>query len=144
MSVEKEFDFEEFDRAARPVSTTPTVTWQTRGPVGLSFAAYEMLGSPDAVTLHFDKARRVMGICAAEPEAHNAIQVRKQAASQSYLFTGVAFASRYGIPVGGRALRYLAEPYGQDMIVVDLNQEGAAVSPTRVKSGEQGQHALSQ
>ena len=132
--MEERYDFEEFDRAARPVTSVPTVTWQKRGTVGLSAAAYELLGRPEAVTLHFDKARRVMGIRAASPEAPNAIQVRKQAASESYLFTGVAFASRYGIEVGSRALRYLAEPYGDDMIVVDLNQEAANVTATRARS----------
>ena len=140
--MEQRYDFEEFDRASRPVTSIPTVTWQRRGTVGLSSAAYEMLGGPEAVTLHFDKTRRVMGIRAAHPKAPNAIQVRKQAASQSYLFTGVAFATRYGIPLGGRALRYLAEPYGEDMIVVDLNQEAADVSASREKSNHNGQDAL--
>lgn len=138
--MEQKYDFEEFDRAARPVTSVPTVTWQRRGTVGLSAGAYEMLGRPKNVTLHFDKARRVMGIRAADSKAPNAIQVRKQAASESYLFTGVSFATRYGIPLGGPAMRYLAEPYGEDMIVVDLNQEAAAVSPTREKSDEHGRH----
>lgn len=141
VSVEQQqYDFEEFDRASRPVTSVPTVTWQRRGTVGLSGAAYEMLGRPEAVTLHFDKGRRVMGIRAADSKAPNAIQVRKQAASESYLFTGVAFANRYGIPLGGPAMRYLAEPYGEGMIVVDLTRDAAAVSPTREKSDEHGQY----
>ncbi len=142
--MEQRYDFEEFDKAARPVTSVPTVTWQRRGTVGLSAGAYEMLGRPKNVTLHFDKGRRVMGIRAADSKALNAIQVRKQAASESYLFTGVAFAQRYGIPLGGPALRYLAEPYGEDMIVVDLNQEALAVSPTRDKSDEHGQDAAAE
>src|SRR3954469_23219554 len=99
MNVTQQYEFEKFDRATRPVPDVSTVTFQKRGTVGVSAGAFRELGEPKAVTLYFDSKRRVMGIRAAQPEEPGAIPLRKQAASHSYLFTGVAFATRYGIPL---------------------------------------------
>lgn len=122
-----ELELEEFDRTARPAPGRPTVTIQKRGTIGLSASSFESLGSPEAVTLHYDRGRRVMVIRADSPEKHNAILLRKQAASNSYLFAGTAFASHYDIPLG-EARRYWAEPHGTDTLIVDLNQEPANAS----------------
>jgi hypothetical protein len=77
-----------------------------------------------------------MGLRPASPDKHNAITVRKQARSNSYIFSGIAFAKQYGIPLG-EARRYLAQPYGEDMLIVDLNEEPGDVSrPARKQEGE--------
>lgn len=126
----EELELEEFDKTARPAPGKPTLTIQKRGTMGLSGASYISLGEPEAVTLHYDKKRRIMVIRADSPDKNNAITVRRQAASNSYLFTGTAFANHYGIPLGeGR--RYSAEPHGEGTLIVDLNQEPALVSRPR-------------
>lgn len=133
----EQYDFEEFDKAARAIRTIPTVTIQKRGTIGLSRAAHEELGEPEAVTLHFDSKRQVVGIRAADTEKPNAIPVRQQAASKSYIFSGIAFAHRYGIPLG-EARRYRAKRYGGDMIIIDLNQESTDASWPPKKRDEFG------
>jgi hypothetical protein len=128
--VFEELELEEFDKTARPAPSKPTLTIQRRGTMGLSGASYTNLGEPEAITLHYDPKRRIMVIRADSPDKHNAIIVRKQSASNSYLFSGTAFANHYGIPLGeGR--RYSAEPYGEGTLIVDLNQEPANVSKPR-------------
>ena len=115
------YNFEEFDRTARPADGTVTITWQKRGQVGLSKAAYNALGEPEAVKLYFDREQRVMGIKAAVLQDPNAIRVKQQPRSSSHMFSGNAFASRYGIPLG-EARKYRAEMHG-DILTVDLKQE---------------------
>ena len=117
----EEFDFEEFDRQAAPRTTQPRVGIQKRGNFSLNQAAYENLGSPSHVKLLFDKGRQVIGIKAADPSEPNAYSVRKQPRAANYVFTGIAFAHRYGIPVE-QARRYWAQMHG-DVLTVDLKQE---------------------
>jgi hypothetical protein len=125
------FDFEEFDKAAQPSEGMLTVTWQKRGQVGLSRAAYNALGDPEAVKLYFDREQQVMGIRAADLSAPNAIRVKHQAASGSSQFSGVAFATRYGIELKDSAQRYTAEVHDDGFLVVDLKQQPTNASKSR-------------
>ncbi len=93
-------NFETFTRRAAPVASTPLVTIQKRGTFSLNRAAYELLGSPEAVELLYDRDERVMGIRAVDPDTRHAYPMRKQPSSYSYLFAGQAFAKYYGIPIG--------------------------------------------
>ena len=116
------YDFEEFDKTARPAEGALTITWQKRGQVGLSQAAYKALDEPEAVKLYFDRGQRVMGIKASDLQTPNAVRVKQQPRSSSHMFTGAAFATRYNIPLGDQARRYQAEMHG-DILTVDLKQQ---------------------
>jgi hypothetical protein len=48
--------------------------------------------------------------------------VRKQPKSESYLFTGAAFANYYEIPLG-QSRRYWGETQDEGLLTVDLKQE---------------------
>jgi hypothetical protein len=120
-----EFEWEEFDRRSAPKVSTPIITLQKRGNFGINRAAFEAMGRPEAVKLLYDRKQQVIGIRPADdPEARNAYQVRKQPNSDSFLFSGIAFAHRYGIPLG-ETRRFRSQMRG-DVMIVDLKQEPLA------------------
>jgi hypothetical protein len=134
------YNFEEFDKATQPTDGAVTVTWQKRGQVGLSKAAYNALGEPEAVKLYFDREQRVMGIKATDPQAPNAVHIKHQPGSGSAMFTGAAFATRYEVELG-EAKRYPAEMQG-DILTVDLKQKPMNASRAQ-KRDELGRIAAS-
>lgn len=118
--MSSEFEFEEFDRKSSPSNTTPLITIQARGTCSANRAAFEALGSPEGIKLLYDKKRRVIGIRPADPKERNAYAMRKQPASDSYLFSGTAFANHNGIPIG-ETRRYQAHVHGE-ILTVDLKE----------------------
>ncbi len=118
-------NFETFTRRSTPVAATPLVTIQKRGTISLNRTAHELLGSPEAVELLFDKGEQVIGIRAVDPSIRHAYPLRKQPSSYSYLVAGQAFAKYYNIPIG-ETRRYEAEMIG-DVLAIDLKQ--TAVTP---------------
>ena len=143
---EEEFDFEWFGKKGASTPTSrPRVGIQKKGTYSINAAAARVLEFPSHVKLGFDKARRVIGIKAADPNEPGAYPVRKQPNSTNFLFSGIAFSNRNGIPIG-ESRRYWAEDRG-GTLVVDLNQEpdssswplgdrGEAGRATRAKTGE--------
>src|SRR5215210_2631623 len=97
--MSSEFDFEEFDRKSTPIITTPLITIQKRGTFSANRAAFEALGEPEGIKLLYDKNQNVIGIRPADLEERNSYAMRKQPASDSYLFSGTAFANHNGIPI---------------------------------------------
>lgn len=118
-----EFDFEWFGQKGQPSKTArPRMGIQKKGTYSLNEAAYEGLGSPSHVKLGFDKAKQVIGIKTADPDEPGSYPVRKQPRSTNYVFSGIAFSNRHGIPIG-ESRRYWAEARGPGMLTVDLEQE---------------------
>ncbi len=130
-------NFETFTRRSTPVTATPLVTIQKRGTISLNRTAYELLGSPEAVELLYDRGERVIGIRAVDPDTRHAYPMRKQPSSYSYLFAGQAFAKYYDIPIG-ETRRYEAEMIG-DVLAVDLKQT-AMIPPPREREGATRAH----
>jgi hypothetical protein len=71
--------------------TIPRLAFQRRGNLSLNRAAYEALGSPDAVVLGYNEAAGEVAIKGASKSLAYASPVRKQAAAESYLVAARAF-----------------------------------------------------
>lgn len=125
-------DFEVFSRRSTPIVKTPQVTIQRRGLLSFNEAAFEAMGQPVALHLLYSKARNTIGLKKVEVGTPNAYTVRKQPQARSWLVAGAAFTTYYGIP-NEPARRYTAEASGDDMLLVDLNQEATEINSPRKK-----------
>lgn len=70
----------------------PRVTLDPRGRVRLNEKAYEMLGSPEAVELHFDPATGTIALSRRDPYADNAFPVNTPANWQKYRYRQISAA----------------------------------------------------
>lgn len=130
-------NFEVFTRRSSPIRKEPLVTIQRKGMFSLNLAAYEALGSPEAVELLYDPDERIVGLRSVNPEAAHAYPVRTMGNGNTRLIAGTAFTHFHGIDTGV-ARRYSATMYG-DVLGIDLKQEGLEVmGPGRPKSREEG------
>lgn len=110
-----------------PSTGEPAVTIQKRGALSLNAAAYEAVGSPKHVTLHYDRENELMGIQKASSATPHAYAVRGVGNNEATrVVSGKAFLSYYGIP-RGTARRWIATVQN-DMLVIDLKQPGAEVT----------------
>jgi len=124
--------FETFKRQRMPVLTDPAITIQKRGNLSLNSAAYEALGSPEAVELLYDRERRLIALRKAAPGTEYAYVVRPLNGNRrttSWLVAGMAFAMYYGIPVE-IARRWICR-LEDDMLILDLNEPSQEVSGNR-------------
>lgn len=112
--------FEEFDRNVRPIKSDPAVTIQTKGVFSLNQAAYDQLGTPEAVVLLMNPDTRVIAFRAAELKQKNAYRVRQVPRGKSYMVAGKAFCDRYEIDMT-QTRNYAAE-MAEDLLMVDLKQ----------------------
>ena len=108
------------------------VTIQRQRNLSLNAAAFEALGEPSHVVLLFNEGERMIGIKPAAADVDHAYAVRKQARSNSWLFSAQAFLNAYHL-VGESAVRYAAEKQG-DMLVIDLKRQGVAVGRNAASS----------
>lgn len=73
------------------------VSVQRKGTFSLNAAAFEGLGKPEAVILFFDKETQAIGLKPADRSIRHAYPIRKQGASQSYLFGAQSFLQHCGL-----------------------------------------------
>lgn len=69
-------NFEVFTRKNAKPAREPTLTITVRGTLNLNAAAYELLGKPEAVTLLYARAERVIGLRPTDRGEQNAYLVR--------------------------------------------------------------------
>lgn len=127
--------FKEFDKRAASTSKDPFVTIQRRGPFGLNKAAYELMGSPEAVTLLYDEEEELIGFKPASTTNPRAFPVRVQGSnSSSYLIAGQKFTKFHGINTD-TARRYGVE-LRDGILVVDLRAPSTDATGARLKARE--------
>lgn len=115
-----------FDRNENHPPLDPLVTIQKRGTIALNRTAVELLGSPEAVELLYDRASQIMGFRAASSRSPNGYLVRKQPKSASYVVAGQSFTSFHGINTDV-SRQYRPAVYGEGIIGIDLKSGGTDV-----------------
>lgn len=125
-------DFERFDQRHIAIAGSPFVTIQKGGRVmTINRAAYEMLGSPEAVELLYSKKDRVIGVRKVSKKEPYAFPLRGQGRKgqepSNYLVAVQAFTKHYGIDTSV-AMRYPAE-IQQDTLTVSLDRGNVATGP---------------
>lgn len=128
--------FLEFDRRSAPIATTPFITLQKKGLMSLNSAAFDALGSAEAVTLLYHPERRIVGLRPAQTDNPRAYPVRRQGARKegggNYLIAGTAFTTFHKIP-NDVARRYGVKKIN-DTLTFDLNEDAPVVTGPRTKS----------
>lgn len=119
-------NFEVFTRRSSPIRKEPLVTIQRKGMFSMNQAAFEALGSPEAVELLYDPEEKIIGLRPIDPEAAHAYPVRTMGNGSSRLVAGTAFATFHGIDTSV-ARRYNAAMYG-NVLGIDLKQEALEVT----------------
>jgi len=122
--------FETFNKRQATSSKTPMVTIQMRGGFSFNKAAYDALGSPEAVELLYDREAKRIGFRASEPENPLAYPVKSQGRNTTgKQVAGQAFAKYYDIDVS--VARRYAVDMQDDILVVDLKSKGIDVTGPR-------------
>jgi hypothetical protein len=110
----------------------PFLTIQRKGVFSLNRAAFEVMGSPEAVELLYDPEAQLIGLRKVDPNAPHAYMVRGpggRGGENTFLISGTAFTNYYEIDTSTttrRAVRMM-----DDMLVVDLTDPGTKVSGNR-------------
>jgi hypothetical protein len=129
--------FEVFEKGSAPVSTVPAATVQKRGLISLNRAAFELIGSPEAVLLLWDAERRVIGIQATQVSSPNAYPARPQSKDSSrgpVLIAGNLFTRYIGLDTT-EAHRWQPR-LEDDILCIDLNEPGQRVVSNRNRAKE--------
>lgn len=125
--------FETFKRQRAQVSAEPAVTIQKRGTLSLNVAAYNALEQPDAVELLYDRAQQLVAlrkVVVGTPHAYPVRQLGSGPTPSTWLISGKAFASYYGIDVE-TARRWVAKLEPDGMLVLDLKTPSTPVPGNR-------------
>jgi hypothetical protein len=134
--------FEVFKKSSAPVSTVPSITIQKRGLISLNRAAYDLIGTPNAVELLWDAERRVIGIRPTALENPDAYPARPQSAQSNrgpILVAGNLFTRYIGLDTTS-AKRWVPQ-MEDDILTIDLKVEGQPVSSNRRGTGETAQES---
>lgn len=122
--------FETFKRQRLTPSGEPLITIQKKGIFSLNRAAYEALGTPDAVELLYDRGARLIGIRKVSKSVGHAYTVRAFGKSgMSWLVTGTAFLNYYDIAARDPVRRHARVE--KDMLIIDLNDPGVVATLNR-------------
>jgi hypothetical protein len=125
------YDFEEFTGGVRGTTTAPRATLQTRGYLSVNKAAFELMGSPNAVKLHYDRKQQVIGLQPVADTVANGKRLRVQAKSTTRVVSLRAFCTYYGIDAT-KTYRYPATLYN-GYLTVDLKAPKVEVARKRVR-----------
>ncbi len=129
--------FEVFDKRAAVASKHPYVTMQRKGPFSFNQAAFDLMGSPEAVELLYDRDTERVGFRPTDPERPRAFPVRAQGKnSVTHVVAGQSFAKHYGLDTSV-ARRYSVAMDG-DMLILDLRGESTDVTGPRARTGADG------
>lgn len=113
--------FEKFRRAKVTAGDTPIVAIHQRGIFAMNQAAFEALGSPQAVDLLFDRDEEVVGLKAAQRNDPDSYVVR-QHTKYSYQVEGRSFLTYYELPKAVTGRRYSAKMVA-GILEIDLRQD---------------------
>ncbi|HEY1834907.1 MAG TPA: hypothetical protein VGG08_10745 [Solirubrobacteraceae bacterium] len=136
--------FETFMRQRARATDDPAVSIQKRGTFSLNGAAYEALGSPEAIELLYDRDRKLVAMRAVDPAAESAYPLRALGKGRTWLASGKAFMNYYGLAVD-HARRWVAQ-VEDGMLILNMNEEGTDVSlgrdrePGTVREGSATRH----
>jgi len=114
-----DLNLELFDHTgASKADKRPYISLQVRGSFQINRAAFELMGSPKAVHLLYDRTRRIIGFRPAKEGERASYTVRTPNAS-TYAVSGQAFVNHYELELV-QTRRYQAQKYG-DAVLIDLN-----------------------
>lgn len=128
--------FEVFKKSSAPLPSVPSVTIQKRGLMSLNRAAYQLIGSPDAVELLWDRERKLIGIRPADIASPDGYPARAQSATSNrgpILVAGSMFTRFIELDTS-RAKRWVPR-LDDGILCIDLNVEGQPVSSNRRGTG---------
>lgn len=129
--------FEIFDKRSAGASKHPYVTVQRKGPFSFNQAAFELMGSPEAVELLYDKDTERIGFRPASPERPRAFPVRAQGAnSVTHVVAGQSFAKHYELDTS--VARRYAPTMEDGILVLDLRADSVDVTGPRAKKSDAG------
>lgn len=124
--------FKVFSKGSAPVPTVPAVTVQKKGLFSLNDAAYKLMGEPEAVHFLWDSDNSLIALKGVEVDDLNGYPVRRQNTKTGrgpVLVSGSMFARYIGLDTS-QAKRWTPK-VEDDMLIVDLKQEGALVISNR-------------
>lgn len=125
--------FVKYDKSSQPATTVPTITVQRSGSLGISRAAYQLIGSPEAVEFFWDADRHMIGVGPASKDALGSYPVRPNGTGTSQrgpvTVSAVAFTKHIGLELK-EAYRWVVE-LEEGMLVFDVNSPGQAVQSRR-------------
>lgn len=107
------------------------VTIQKGGHFSLNRAAYEILGTPEAVELLYDRENELIGFQPASPKSPRAYPVKTLGTNATgRLIAGRAFCKYYDIDATV-ARRFEVEMHDGGILVIDLKSESNVVTGPR-------------
>lgn len=136
--------FERFDKRHLTPPGDPFLTLQKGGPFSMNRAAFEALGSPEAVELLFDREAQAIGMKPAPLKELYSYPVHRTGRPgrrpTNFVVAGHAFVRYYNID-NTISRRYPAE-LRDGVLVADLKQGGIdATAPPRASKGDEGSRA---
>lgn len=131
--------FETFVKGVSTRSRRPTVTLQRRGVMSFNPAAYEALGSPEAVELLYNATRKIIAVRPVNPaDVSHAVIFRgvggKAAAKRStgaMILAAIAFCQAYSIDTTESVRRDVEVTDG--ILFIDLSDPGVIVRGNRTR-----------
>ena len=124
--------FEVFDKRAAVASKYPYVTIQRKGPFSFNQAAFELMGSPEAVELLYDKDTERVGFRPVAPGRPQAFPVRAQGKnSVTHVVAGQSFARHYEVDTSVARRYPVAMEDG--ILILDLRGDSVDVTGPRAK-----------
>ncbi|WP_143709944.1 hypothetical protein [Kocuria flava] len=110
------------------------MTIQKRGVISLNKAAHDLIGNAETVELLYDRDRQVMAVRSTDDSSPHAYAVRngsKRGPGQA-IISATAFTQHYGIDA--TATRRWKPFVEDDMLCVDLSEEGTVITGNRTKT----------
>ncbi len=95
-----EKQWEEFTQKSTGKADVIRVSLNARGNFALNQKTVDLLGSPEAIVLMYDKANQLVGLKASSPDVSHAYELKRQGTSQSYFLRAKSFCNFYGIDIG--------------------------------------------
>ena len=127
--------FEVYDKRRASASKHPYVTIQRKGPFSFNRAAYELMGSPNAIELLYDRDEERIGFRPTSPDRPQAFPVRAQGKnSVTHIVAGQSFTKHYGLDTS-LARRYPVRMEDK-ILVLDLRGDSVEVTGPRARSSE--------
>lgn len=129
--------FEVFDKRSAGASKHPYVTMQRKGPFSFNQAAFELMGSPEAVELLYDEDTKRIGFRPVAPDRPRAFPVRAQGAnSVTHVVAGQSFAKHYELNTS--VARRYAPTMEDGILILDLRGDSVDVTGPRAKKSDAG------
>lgn len=112
----------------------PRMAFQRRGNLSLNRAAFEALGSPEAVVLAYNEGAGEVAIKGASKSLAYASPVRKQQAADSYLVAARAFTQSIRLDLEGSMVVFDEVRVAPDGFLIVNVEEGRRILTRRRKS----------